>query len=47
MRKYQQHFAAGYNQLLVDAADIAARGLLYYKLETEEYAATKKMVILE
>ncbi|MEM1214319.1 MAG: cohesin domain-containing protein [Bacteroidota bacterium] len=47
MRVYRQHFAAGYNQLLVDAADIAARGLLYYQLETEEYAATRKMVILE
>ena len=44
--RYQQYYAAGYNQLLVDAQDIAARGLLYYKLETDQYAATKKMVIL-
>lgn len=47
VRQYQQYYAAGYNQLLVDAKDIAARGLLYYKLETDQYAATKKMVILE
>ncbi|MEL7424795.1 MAG: T9SS type A sorting domain-containing protein [Bacteroidota bacterium] len=46
VQQYQQYFAAGYNQLLVDAQDIAARGLLYYKLETDQYAATKKMVIL-
>ena len=46
VRQYQQYYAAGYNQLLVDAKDIAARGLLYYKLETDQYAATKKMVIL-
>lgn len=46
VRQYQQYYAAGYNQLLVDAQDIAARGLLYYKLETDQYAATKKMVIL-
>lgn len=47
VREYQQYFSAGYNQFLVDAQDIAARGLLYYKLETDRYAATKKMIILE
>lgn len=47
VRAYQQYYTAGYNQILVDAQDIAARGLLYYKLETDQYAATKKMVILE
>ncbi|MEZ4984952.1 MAG: T9SS type A sorting domain-containing protein [Saprospiraceae bacterium] len=46
VQQYRQYFAAGYNQLLVDAKDIAAKGLLYYKLETDQYAATKKMVIL-
>lgn len=46
VRQYQQYYAAGYNQILVDAQDVAARGLLYYKLETDQYAATKKMVIL-
>lgn len=47
VQQYQQHYAAGYNQILVDAKDVKARGLLYYKLETDQYAATKKMVILE
>ena len=47
VHQYQQHYAAGYNQILVDAQDIRARGLLYYKLETDQYAATKKMVIIE
>ncbi|MEL7219861.1 MAG: T9SS type A sorting domain-containing protein, partial [Bacteroidota bacterium] len=47
VQQYQKYYAAGYNQLLVDAQDINARGLLYYKLETDHYAATKKMVILE
>lgn len=47
VRQYQKYYAAGYNQLMVDAQDISARGLLYYKLETDQYAATKKMVILD
>jgi hypothetical protein len=46
VKQYQKYYAAGYNQFLVDALDISARGLLYYKLETDHYAATKKMVIL-
>lgn len=46
VQRYQQYYTAGYNQILVDAQEIAARGLLYYQLETEGYAATKKMVIL-
>lgn len=45
--QYRKHFAAGYNQIMVDAADVAARGLLYYQLATDKYAATKKMVILD
>ena len=47
VQQYQKYYAAGYNQLMVDAQDISARGLLYYKLETDQYAATKKMVILD
>lgn len=39
-------YVAGYNQLLIEADRIGATGLLYYKLETEEYTATRKMVIL-
>ncbi len=46
VRSYQQYYSEGYNQILVDAAEIAARGVLYYKLETDQYADTKKMVIL-
>lgn len=45
--RYRKYFVAGYNQIMVDAADVAARGLLYYQLATDKYAATKKMVILE
>jgi len=47
VQQYQKYYAAGYNQLLVAAQDISARGLLYYKLETDQFAATKKMVILD
>ncbi|MCB0638902.1 MAG: T9SS type A sorting domain-containing protein, partial [Lewinella sp.] len=47
LQRYQQYFTAGYNQFLVEAKDIPATGLLYYKLETGQLTATKKMVILD
>ena len=45
--QYNRYYVAGYNQILVDAADVTARGMLYYQLATGKYTDTKKMVILE
>jgi hypothetical protein len=47
LQQYQQYFTAGYNQFLVEAKDIPATGLLYYKLQTGQLIATKKMIILD
>jgi hypothetical protein len=35
------------NQLTLKKEQLGASGVLYYTLETAEYKATKKMVILE
>jgi hypothetical protein len=39
--------AKGYNQLSVNSKELAATGVLTYTVETSEFTATKKMVIVE
>ncbi len=38
-------FEAGYNEIIV--RDLNAAGILYYTLESSDFTATKKMVIIE
>ena len=40
-------FAKGYNQVSIDANELPGVGVLYYTLETAEYTATKKMIIVK
>ncbi|HJW30165.1 MAG TPA: T9SS type A sorting domain-containing protein, partial [Saprospiraceae bacterium] len=37
----------GYNTITVSTKELAALGLLYYRLDASEYSATKKMIIIE
>ncbi|MCB9289979.1 MAG: T9SS type A sorting domain-containing protein [Lewinellaceae bacterium] len=37
----------GYNNVVVNSNDLPAAGVLYYTVETAEYTATKKMIIIE
>ena len=37
----------GYNSVVVNAKDLPASGVLYYTVETDDFTATKKMVIVE
>ena len=37
----------GYNSVVVNAKDLPASGVLYYTVETDNFTATKKMVIVE
>ncbi|MCB0595601.1 MAG: T9SS type A sorting domain-containing protein, partial [Phaeodactylibacter sp.] len=37
----------GYNNVVVNSNTLPAAGVLYYTVETSEYTATKKMVIIE
>ncbi len=37
----------GYNEITLKSSDIAMSGVLYYTLESGEFTATKKMIILE
>ena len=40
-------YGKGYNEVSVARSDLAASGVLYYQLYTEEHSATMKMIIME
>lgn len=46
LRVIQQEYSAGYQEVTLDAKTLAA-GVLSYTLSTEDFTATKKMIILE
>jgi hypothetical protein len=45
--KVEGNYAKGSNQVSLKKSQLGASGVLYYTLETTEFTATKKMVILE
>jgi hypothetical protein len=45
--KVEGNYAKGNNQVTLKKEQLGASGVLYYTLETTEFIATKKMVILE
>jgi hypothetical protein len=42
-----QDAVKGYNTITVSSKELAAIGVMYYRLDANEYSATKKMVIIE
>ncbi len=44
IKTISEKFRAGYNSVILTAEDIPASGVLYYRLESGEYVASKKMV---
>jgi Dockerin type I domain len=40
-------YKGGFNEISVSKSDIGAVGVFYYRLETSDFSATKKMVIIE
>ncbi len=47
IRTSEGDFARGYNEILISRDELSATGMLYYRLESADYTATKKMIILE
>ena len=43
----QGDYTKGYNEVTIDRSQLGSTGVLYYQLETAEYSATKKMIIVE
>ena len=46
LKVYQNEYAKGYNQLSVAKKDLPSAGVMYYQLETKDFSATKKMVLI-
>jgi hypothetical protein len=40
-------FVKGYNEVGLDQKEVPVSGVLYYQLDTEEYTATRRMVVIE
>jgi len=47
LRVVKGTYAQGYNQVTLKANELKATGVLYYTLESGEFTATRKMVIIE
>jgi hypothetical protein len=47
LRLIRDGFAKGYNTVSVSSAELPAVGVLYYTVETADFTATKKMIILQ
>ena len=47
LRVIEGDYAKGYNQVSVTRSELAASGVLYYQLDTDNDSATKKMIIVE
>ncbi|MFK7937569.1 MAG: cohesin domain-containing protein, partial [Saprospiraceae bacterium] len=47
LKVYSSDFVAGKNSFQINKADINRNGTLYYQLQTAEYTATRKMILLE
>jgi len=40
-------FAAGMNEIIISKSELSATGVMYYRLDTGKYTATKKMIMLD
>lgn len=45
--EYSDHFVAGYNELTVRRSDLNVGGVLYYRLDAENFNASRKMIIID
>jgi hypothetical protein len=47
LKVVEQVFSKGYQSVKLNREDIPTSGVIYYQLETNDFSATKKMIILE
>ena len=40
-------YKAGYNEITINKSDLNVSGMLYYRLDTQDNSATRKMIIIE
>jgi hypothetical protein len=47
LRVIRDVYPRGYNEVVLYSDELPATGVLYYTLETDNYVATKKMIVIE
>ena len=47
LKMIRNDFAKGYNTVSINRSDLGSTGLLYYRLETKNDIATKKMIVID
>ena len=47
LKQLTQDFAKGFNEVIIEANELDAQGILYYSLVSEKFAATKKMILIK
>ena len=47
LKTYRGDYVKGYNEIEVKYEDLNARGVLYYQLDTEDFTASRKMLVVE
>ena len=47
VKRIRGEYVKGYNSIRISRKELSGNGLLYYTLETENYQATKRMVLID
>jgi len=47
LKSFADTYQKGYNQITVTASELPSVGVLYYQLKTEDFTATKKMILID
>jgi hypothetical protein len=47
IKSYEGNYSKGLNQITITKSELNLAGVLYYQLETDQFNATKKMIIVE
>ncbi len=47
VKTVENEFKAGYNTIILNAHELTTSGVMYYRLESGEYSASKKMVLIK
>lgn len=46
-KRIDGYYEEGYNQIHIDLSGLPIKGVLYYKLETSQFTATRKMILID
>jgi hypothetical protein len=47
LKTIEGEYTKGFHEMVINQTELAAKGVLYYRLDTEKYSATRKMIIMK